>query len=118
VTYALAGTVLKDLMTEPIGRGKNDENVWIGDIWPSAQEIQDCMKYAMDPKTFQKLYSNLADANPMWTKVPSVSGQVYTWPNRLTSPSRPSSRISRCSRLSSAIAESAGRAHRRIADRH
>jgi len=55
VTYALAGTVLKDLMTEPIGKGKNGEDVWIGDIWPSAQEIQDCMKYAMDPKTFQKL---------------------------------------------------------------
>src|SRR2546425_854399 len=68
------------LMTEPIGKGKNGEDVWIGDIWPSAQEIQDCMKYAMDPKTFQKLYSNLADANPMWTKVPSVSGQVYSWP--------------------------------------
>jgi len=80
VTYALAGTVLKDLMTEPLGKGKNGEDVWIGDIWPSAQEIQDCMKYAMDPKTFQKLYSNLADANPMWTKVPSVSGQVYSWP--------------------------------------
>src|SRR3989454_468930 len=80
VTYALAGTVLKDLMTEPIGKGKNGEDVWIGDIWPSAQEIQDCMKYAMDPKTFQKLYSNLADANPMWAKVPSVSGQAYSWP--------------------------------------
>src|SRR5436853_1696893 len=80
VTYALAGTVLKDLMTEPIGKGNNGEDVWIGDIWPSAQEIQDCMKYAMDPKTFQKLYSNLSDANPMWTKVPSVSGQVYSWP--------------------------------------
>src|SRR6266571_1480573 len=80
VTYALAGTVLKDLMTEPLGKGKKGEDVWIGDIWPSAQEIQDCMKYAMDPKTFQRLYSNLADANPMWTKVPSVSGQVYTWP--------------------------------------
>jgi aconitate hydratase len=67
-------------MTEPLGKGKKGEDVWIGDIWPSAQEIQDCMKYAMDPKTFQRLYSNLADANPMWTQVPSVSGQAYTWP--------------------------------------
>jgi len=41
---------------------------------PGLHEIRD------GPKTFQKLYSNLADANPMWTKVPSVSGQVYTWP--------------------------------------
>jgi aconitate hydratase A / 2-methylisocitrate dehydratase len=80
VAYALAGTVLKDLMTEPIGKGKNGEDVWIGDIWPSAQEIQSCMKYAMDPKTFRTLYSNLAEANPMWTQVPSVSGQVYDWP--------------------------------------
>src|SRR5258706_1636612 len=38
------------------------------------------MKYAMDPKPFRKLYSNLSEANPMWTKVPSVSGQVYNWP--------------------------------------
>jgi aconitate hydratase len=80
VAYALAGTVLKDLMSEPIGKGKKGEDVWIGDIWPSAQEIQDCMKYAMDPKTFRKLYSNLADANPMWTSVPAASGQVYNWP--------------------------------------
>jgi aconitate hydratase len=80
VAYALAGTVLKDLMTEPIGKGKKGEDVWIGDIWPSAQEIQDCMKYAMDPKTFRRLYSNLADANPMWTAVPAASGQVYNWP--------------------------------------
>src|SRR5260221_900746 len=83
VTYALAGTVLKDLMTEPLGKGKKGEDVWIGDIWPSAQEIQDCMKYAMDPKTFQRLYSNLADANPMWTQVPSVSGQAYNCPNSI-----------------------------------
>jgi aconitate hydratase len=80
VAYALAGTVLKDLMMEPLGKGRNGEDVWIGDIWPSAQEIQDCMKYAMDPKTFRTLYGNLADANPMWTKVTSVSGQVYSWP--------------------------------------
>src|SRR2546422_64341 len=80
VAYALAGSVLVDFKTQPLGKGKKGEDVWIGDIWPSAQEIQDCMKYAMDPKTFQRLYSNLADANPMWTKVPSVSGQVYNWP--------------------------------------
>ena len=80
VAYALAGTVLKDLMAEPLGKGKKGEDVWIGDIWPSAKEIQDCMKYAMDPKTFRRLYGNLADASPMWTQVPSVSGQVYNWP--------------------------------------
>jgi aconitate hydratase len=80
VAYALAGTVLKDLMTEPIGKGKSGEDVWIGDIWPSAGEIQSCMKYAMDPKTFRSLYGDVANANPMWKSVPAPTGQVYSWP--------------------------------------
>jgi aconitate hydratase len=80
VAYALAGTVLKDLMTEPIGRGKAGEDVWIGDIWPTAEEIQGFMKYAMDPKTFRALYGDVANANPMWKTVQAATGQVYSWP--------------------------------------
>ena len=37
VAYAIAGTVLKDLMTEPLGKGKDGKDVWIGDIWPSSR---------------------------------------------------------------------------------
>ena len=80
VAYAITGTVLKDLMSEPLGRGKDGKDVWIGDIWPSGQEIQECMKHAMDPKTFRRLYSNLGEATPYWKKVPSATGQVYDWP--------------------------------------
>jgi aconitate hydratase len=80
VAYAIAGTVLRDLMTEPIGKGAKGEDVWIGDIWPSSEEIHDCMKFAMDPKTFRALYSGLGDANPLWKRVPSTTGQVYNWP--------------------------------------
>jgi aconitate hydratase A / 2-methylisocitrate dehydratase len=80
VAYALAGTVLKDPMTEPLGRGKDGEDVWIGDIWPTSDEIHDCMKYAMDPKTYRKLYGNVAEANPMWKNIPSPRGDCYSWP--------------------------------------
>ncbi|OFZ97017.1 MAG: aconitate hydratase 1, partial [Betaproteobacteria bacterium RIFCSPLOWO2_02_FULL_62_17] len=80
VAYAIAGTMLKDLMTEPLGKGKKGEDVWIGDIWPSSDEIYKAMKYAMDPKVFRKLYSDLGDATPLWGLVPSVPGQVYNWP--------------------------------------
>jgi len=80
VAYAIAGTVLKDLMTEPLGQGANGEDVWIGDVWPSSQEIQDCMRHAMDPQVYRTLYGDLANANPMWKNVASVSGQVYSWP--------------------------------------
>ncbi len=80
VSYAIAGTVLKDLMTEPLGKGKDGRDVFIGDIWPTTQEIHDCMKFAMDPKTFQRLYGDFTKDNPLWTAIPAPSGQVYTWP--------------------------------------
>jgi aconitate hydratase len=80
VAYAIAGTVLRDLMTEPLGKGAKGEDVWIGDVWPSSEEIHACMKFAMDPKTFRALYAGLADANPLWKRVPSATGKVYNWP--------------------------------------
>ena len=80
VAYAIAGTMLKDLMSEPLGKGAKGEDVWIGDIWPSSQEIYDCMKYAMDARTFRRLYSNPGKDNPLWQGVSSASGQVYNWP--------------------------------------
>jgi aconitate hydratase len=80
VAYAIAGTVLKDLMSEPIGKGKDGKDVWIGDIWPSGQEVYDCLKYAMDPKTFQQRYSHLGEDNDLWKTVPSSRGVVYDWP--------------------------------------
>jgi aconitate hydratase len=80
VTYAITGTMLKDLMTEPVGKGANGEDVWIGDIWPSSEEIFAAMKHATDPKTFRRLYSNLSEATPLWTQVSAVPGEVYNWP--------------------------------------
>ncbi len=80
VAYALAGTMLKDLMTEPIGKGKKGEDVWIGDIWPSSREIESCMQYAMDAKTFRRLYSDLTRDQDLWNAIPATPGQTYTWP--------------------------------------
>jgi len=80
VAFAIAGTVLKDLMSEPVGRSKDGKDVWIGDIWPSSQEIYECLKYAMDPKTFQRLYGKLGEDNPLWKGVSAAGGQVYDWP--------------------------------------
>ncbi len=80
VAYAIAGTVLKDLMTEPLGIGKDGKPVLIGDIWPSSEEVRKVMKFATDPATFRRLYGNFTEDNPLWQAVPSASGQVYNWP--------------------------------------
>jgi aconitate hydratase len=80
VAYAIAGSVLRDFRTEPVGFTPDKKPVFIGHIWPSADEIKSLMKLAMDAPTFRRLYSDLANTNPMWKKVSAPSGQVYSWP--------------------------------------
>jgi aconitate hydratase len=81
VAYALAGTVMTDLMTEPVGKGKDGKPVWIGDIWPTSDEVHALMKAALDPQAFEANYGKVkADPGELWKKVGSVAGQVYTWP--------------------------------------
>jgi len=79
VAYAIAGTVLKDLETEPVGMGTNGP-VFLRDIWPTSHEIAAVMGFAKDPAVFQKLYSNLGADNPLWQNIKGVTGQVYDWP--------------------------------------
>src|SRR2546425_5288839 len=79
VAYAIAGTMLKDLATEPLGEGA-DGPVYLRDIWPTSHEIAAVMSFAKDPGTFRLLYGDLANANPMWKEVAGSTGQVYHWP--------------------------------------
>jgi len=81
VAYAIAGTVLRDLMTEPVGKGRKGQDVWLGDIWPSSEEIQALMRHAMNPKAFRANYDKVAsDPGKLWKRIDGVAGQVYTWP--------------------------------------
>jgi aconitate hydratase len=80
VAYALAGTVLRDFKHEPIGKSKDGKDVFIGHIWPSADEVRALMKFAMDAPTFRRLYSDLANSSALWKKISAPAGQVYSWP--------------------------------------
>jgi aconitate hydratase len=82
VAYALAGTMLRDLMTEPVGKGKGGRDIFLGDIWPTSQEINKLMKFAMNAKVFKENYSEVK-SNPgkLWQGIKGVaSGDVYNWP--------------------------------------
>src|SRR5512139_79934 len=80
VAYAIAGTVLRDLTTEPLGMGK-DGPVYLKDVWPSSHEVASVMNFARDPATFRTLYGDLANANPLWKSIAGETGQVYGWPS-------------------------------------
>ncbi|RKJ96197.1 aconitate hydratase [Alicycliphilus denitrificans] len=81
VAYAIAGTVLTDLMTEPVGKGKGGRDVYLGDIWPGAEEIHALMRHAMNGKAFRENYAKVkTEPGALWDKVHGVSGNVYAWP--------------------------------------
>jgi len=80
VAYAIAGNVNVDLMTEPLGKDKNGKDVYIGDIWPTSDEVQKLMHFAMSARTFRRLYSDMTKDHPLWNAVPAVEGQIYDWP--------------------------------------
>ena len=80
VAYAIAGTVLLDPTTEPLGTGRDGKPVFLKDIWPTSHEIAAVSQYARDPAVYRRLYGDLANANPMWGKVTGATGQVYHWP--------------------------------------
>jgi aconitate hydratase len=85
VAYAIAGNVTRDLMTQPVGQGKGKDgklrDVYLGDIWPSSDEIHTLMKYAMKGKAFRDNYAKIAsEPGKLWEKIAGVSGQTYVWP--------------------------------------
>jgi aconitate hydratase len=82
VAYALAGTVLRDLMTEPVGIGKGGRPVYLGDIWPTSDEVHKLMKFALDGQAFKANYDNVArEPGALWQGIATSTGQTYDWPD-------------------------------------
>ncbi|HEY8555511.1 MAG TPA: aconitate hydratase AcnA, partial [Burkholderiales bacterium] len=79
VAFAIAGTVNIDLTQEPLGTGRDGRPVYLRDIWPSLEEVKGVLKYATDPDTYRRLYSDFTKDNPLWEQIPSSSGLVYQW---------------------------------------
>ena len=79
VAFALAGRVDIDLISEPLGRGKDGKDVYLRDIWPSLEEIRSLTSAAFDPASYRRLYGSFADQNPLWNEIPGGAGDVYGW---------------------------------------
>ncbi|HYO91766.1 MAG TPA: aconitate hydratase AcnA, partial [Pyrinomonadaceae bacterium] len=84
VAFALAGRINIDMTKEPISRDRNGEDVYLRDIWPSLEEIENCIQAAYDPETYRRLYSNFAEQNPLWNEIPATTGLAYEWDQHST----------------------------------
>ncbi len=84
VAFALAGRIDIDMTTEPLGTGKDGQDVYLKDVWPSTEEIGELLYAAKDPETYRRMYRDFEDQNPLWMQVPASTGRVYAWDSEST----------------------------------
>ena len=78
VGYALAGRVDVDLSTEPLAQGP-DGPVYLGDLWPSPDEVQAAITQAVTPEQFGEQYARIWEGDDRWGSLPTPTGPVYAW---------------------------------------
>ena len=79
VAYALAGTTDIDLRHEPLGRGRDGAAVFLEDIWPSQQEINDAVNQFVSPEMFKTRYADVFTGDDEWRRIEISGGDVYEW---------------------------------------
>lgn len=89
VAYALAGRMDIDFEREPIGRASDGEDVYLRDIWPSAEEIAATVEACVLPEMFEKQYAEAFTSNEKWNAIETSEGDSYAWQDQSTYIQRP-----------------------------
>jgi len=79
IAYALAGTMKIDIEKDPIAIDKNGNKVYLPDIWPSSQEIENIEKQFITREVFAKKYNNLFEGDSSWQKISITKSDTYNW---------------------------------------
>jgi len=79
VAYALAGEVGMDLDAEPLGTDPNGRPVFLKDIWPSNEEIQEVIRASVKPEQFRRQYANAMEGDALWQQLPVGKGSTFKW---------------------------------------
>jgi aconitate hydratase len=79
VAYALAGRMDLDLLTEPLGIGRDGKPVFLEEIWPSNEEIAEVVAEAIRPEMFERQYANVFQGNDLWESLPVAESELFPW---------------------------------------
>ena len=79
VAYALAGHMEFDLYKEPLGKDKEDKDIYLKDIWPTNKEIENTLKDALNADMFIKRYSNVSKGPKQWQEIKTENTSIYNW---------------------------------------
>ncbi|MGH7541326.1 MAG: aconitase family protein, partial [Gemmatimonadota bacterium] len=89
VAYALAGRMGIDLYHEPLGTTDAGEEVYLRDVWPSQEEIQETIRRAVKREMFEQKYSNVYDGDERWNSLDVPAGDRFAWDPNSTYVRRP-----------------------------
>ncbi|MFL0285303.1 aconitate hydratase AcnA [Mycobacterium sp. SMC-21] len=84
IAYALAGTMDFDFETDSLGKDTEGNDVFLRDIWPSAQEIDDTIKSAISQDMFRKSYADVFKGDDNWRNLPTPDGDTFAWDDAST----------------------------------
>ncbi|RNI37282.1 aconitate hydratase AcnA [Hanamia caeni] len=84
VAYAIAGRIDIDLTKEPISYDSNLQPVYLKDIWPSDDEINEIMDKVLSPKDFSKNYGEIFEGNEIWRNLKVPEDKLYAWDKNST----------------------------------
>ena len=79
VAYALAGSMDTDLYNEPLGNDLEGKPVYLRDIWPTPQEVQETMRKSVRSEMFRKEYSQATEGDEQWKNMPVPQGELFRW---------------------------------------
>ncbi|WP_300378180.1 aconitate hydratase AcnA [Henriciella sp.] len=80
VAYAIAGSLHINLTTDPLGKDKDGNDVFLKDIWPTSQEIASVMREAVTPEMFKERYSDVFKGDEHWQTISVTGSKTYSWP--------------------------------------
>ncbi len=89
VAYAIAGNMQIDLYKDPLGKTSDGKDVFLKDIWPSNQEIDEVLKKSLNASMFVKRYSDVAKGPDQWQKIKTKESSIYDWDENSTYVKKP-----------------------------
>jgi aconitate hydratase len=79
VAYALAGSMDVDLYNDPLGNDSSGKPVFLKDIWPTPQEVQEVLNKSVRQEMFKKEYSQASEGDERWRGMPVPEGELFHW---------------------------------------
>ena len=89
VAYALAGSVLIDLDSEPLGEDAKGRPVYLRDVWPERGEIDSVIERVIGPGLYRERYADIGEGSPQWRALATGSGTTFAWNQKSTFIRRP-----------------------------